>query len=82
MKELDEKDLLKIPEIVEEIKRHLWIESERAGHDLGCEWAKNDWIKNFSKDWLAYHKPFARIASLNSSDMPKKKRRSAKSYLF
>ena len=82
MKEWHENDLLKIPEVVEEIKRHLWIESEKAGRDLGFEWAKDDWMKKFSQAWLAYHKPSAKIASQNFSDVPKQKRRSAKSYLF
>lgn len=57
MKTLDKTQLLKIPEVVDEIHRHLWIESEKAGYDRGFDWAADDWIKRFAKDWIAYHKP-------------------------
>lgn len=33
-----------------EIERHKWIESEKAGRDLGNE-AIKDWIKRFAKDF-------------------------------
>jgi hypothetical protein len=52
-----EKKLLKKREVVEEINRHLWIESEKAGFDLGFEKAKIDWLESFSKAWINYHMP-------------------------
>ena len=43
---------------IEEIQIHKWIESEKAGHDLGSE-AVKDFIKNhaaqFREDWLKNH---------------------------
>ncbi len=75
--------LLAFPEVVEEIKRHLWIESEKAGYDLGFEWAANDWINRFGLEWLKYNQP-----DKQTSDNPpsffgiKLKTRRAKSYTF
>ncbi len=50
-----EKLLLSDRRVIEEINRHLWLESEKAGHDIGFEQAKEDWLKKFSKAWMAYH---------------------------
>jgi len=36
-------------EQVDEIHKHQWIESEKAGHDLGEEWAAIDWISKYAK---------------------------------
>ncbi len=54
-------ELLKDRRVVEEIRRHLWIESEKAGYDIGFEKAKEDWLKNFSKTWLEYHLPIEKL---------------------
>jgi hypothetical protein len=35
----------------EEILRHKWIESEKAGYDIGFERALTDWIVNHRSDW-------------------------------
>ncbi|HXR03670.1 MAG TPA: DUF4032 domain-containing protein [Verrucomicrobiae bacterium] len=35
----------------EEILRHKWIESEKAGHDIGFEQALTDWIVRHRADW-------------------------------
>lgn len=35
----------------EEILRHKWIESEKAGHDIGFERALLDWIRNHRDKW-------------------------------
>ncbi len=37
----------------EEILRHKWIESEKAGHDIGFEQALQDWIRNHRDKWRA-----------------------------
>lgn len=39
---------------VEEIKRHKWIESEKAGYDLG-EQAVRDWILKYAKQFRDAH---------------------------
>jgi hypothetical protein len=35
----------------EEILRHKWIESEKAGHDIGFEHALTDWIIKHRTKW-------------------------------
>ena len=35
----------------EEILRHKWIESEKAGHDIGFERALTDWIVKHRSKW-------------------------------
>ena len=35
----------------EEILRHKWIESEKAGRDIGFEWALIDWIVKYRSKW-------------------------------
>lgn len=35
----------------EEILRHKWIESEKAGYDIGFERALLDWIVRFRTTW-------------------------------
>jgi hypothetical protein len=37
----------------EEILRHKWIESEKAGHDIGFEFALIDWVRNHRDKWRA-----------------------------
>ncbi len=49
--------LLKDREVLNEISRHQWIESEKVGHDVGFEDASIDWLENFSKAWMKYHMP-------------------------
>ena len=51
------KKLLQDKRVVEEIHRHLWIESEKVGHDIGFDRAAEDWLKKFSKAWMDYHLP-------------------------
>ncbi|MBF0486438.1 MAG: hypothetical protein HQL16_07995 [Candidatus Omnitrophica bacterium] len=48
--ELLNEDLVK-----KEIERHRWIESEKAGADIGYEKAANDWLDKFSDAWMKYH---------------------------
>jgi hypothetical protein len=35
----------------DEIMRHKWIESEKAGHDIGFEMALTDWIVKHRARW-------------------------------
>ncbi len=35
----------------EEILKHKWIESEKAGHDIGFERALTDWIIRHRSNW-------------------------------
>lgn len=73
----DPKELLKDKRVIEEINRHLWIESEKAGHDIGFEKAAEDWLKRFSMEWVKYNMP-EKYAAITGSTRPKS--RAAKSY--
>ena len=53
----DHKKLLENKEVIEEINRHLWIESEKAGYDIGFDKAAEDWLTRYSAEWLKYHQP-------------------------
>lgn len=49
--------LLEDRRVVDEISRHQWIESEKAGTDIGFDQAAADWLQNFSHAWMNYHMP-------------------------
>ena len=36
----------------EEILKHKWFESEKAGHDIGFERAQTDWAVRHRSHWL------------------------------
>lgn len=41
----------------EEILKHKWIESEKAGKDIGFERALLDWIRKHRDSWRASRRP-------------------------
>lgn len=51
------KKLLKDRRVVEEIQRHMWIESEKTGCEIDFDQAAQDWLDNFSKAWMNYYMP-------------------------
>ncbi len=60
-------ELLENKDVVQEINRHRWIESEKAGADIAFETAARDWLNRFSDGWLAYHKLEAKAAPKRSA---------------
>ena len=44
----------------EEILKHKWIESEKAGHDIGFERALTDWIINHRARWRKHRQELSR----------------------
>jgi len=68
------KTLLKDPRIVEEINKHLWLESEKAGYDIGFQKAAEDWVERFSGEWMKYNKEQA-----GKTKMTRRKARQTKS---
>lgn len=40
----------------DEILKHKWIESEKAGHDIGFERALTDWIVRYRSGWRRWRK--------------------------
>jgi hypothetical protein len=40
----------------DEILKHKWIQSQKAGHDLGFEWALTDWVVKYRTGWRKWRK--------------------------
>lgn len=38
-----------------EIDRHKWLESEKAGYDVGVEFAMIDWMMNHKSEWKFHY---------------------------
>jgi len=60
MKQIGKKDLLNDRRVVDEINRHLWIESERLGGDITFEKAARDWFDRFADAWTKHYVPSAK----------------------
>lgn len=86
------RDLLKNKLVIEEINRHLWIESQKAGYSIGIERATDEWLKLYAEGWMRYHMPErykvmqekhkkgkAKAQAKKKSAAPQKKRVTAKS---
>ena len=39
----------------DEILKHKWIESEKAGYDIGFEWALTDWALKHRGGWRKWY---------------------------
>ena len=52
---LKNQELLKDDRVQQEVNRHRWLESEKAGTDIGFDKAAADWLTRFSDGWLQYH---------------------------
>ena len=76
---VEHKELLKNKDVIEEINRHLWLESEKAGYDIGFENAAEDWLKRYSQAWIDYH--LQKQRKFPSFKVIGRKTRRAKSYL-
>ena len=69
MKITELRELLKDKRVIEEINKHLWIESQKAGHSIGIERATDEWLRLYAEGWLKYNKPekYQSIKSKKSS---------------
>lgn len=45
-------DLLKDEKVRHEIERFKWIESEKAGYDIGFENASRTWLSQHGENWI------------------------------
>jgi len=66
MKLTDNRELLKDKRVSEEINKHLWIESQKAGYSIGIERATDEWLRLYSEGWMRYHKPEKYVKSKRS----------------
>ena len=48
-------ELLKDKDILNEINKYKWLESEKAGSDIGFERAAREWINTCSNQYLTQH---------------------------
>jgi len=55
MKISELKELLKDTRVMEEIHKHLWIESQKAGYNIGIERATDEWLRLYAEGWMKYH---------------------------
>ncbi|MFT5169526.1 MAG: hypothetical protein ACI8Q2_000134 [Candidatus Omnitrophota bacterium] len=76
-KKIKKKGLLRDKKVVEEINRHLWIESEKAGYDIGFDEAAVDWLENFSKAWMNYYTPKKKVSTKKTASTHKKSAKKA-----
>jgi hypothetical protein len=57
MKISELREVLKDKKVIEEINKHLWIESQKAGYSIGIERATDEWLRLYAEGWLKYHRP-------------------------
>lgn len=57
MKIEDLRALLKNKKVIEEINKHLWIESQKAGYSIGIERATDEWLRLYAMGWMRYNMP-------------------------
>ncbi len=53
----DLRELLKDKRVIEEINKHLWIESQKAGYSIGIERATDEWLRLYAEGWMKYNMP-------------------------
>ncbi len=51
------RELLKDKRVIEEINKHLWIESQKAGYSIGIERATDEWLRLYAVGWMKYNMP-------------------------
>ena len=51
------KELLKDRRVMDEVHKHLWIESQKAGYSIGLERASDEWLSLYAMGWLKYNEP-------------------------
>lgn len=54
---------------IDEIKRHKWYESEKAGHDIGFEHALVDWIVKHRSQWLKHYRKEHPLTPVHATKM-------------
>ena len=68
MTDIIHSELLKDKEVLVEINRYKWLESEKAGYDIGLEKASRQWLELNASTWLARHSNKKEVLN----DKPKK----------
>jgi len=74
MKITELRELLKDKRVIEEINKHLWIESQKSGYSIGIERATDEWLRLYAEGWLKYNCP----QEYSKRKKNKRKKRAAK----
>lgn len=53
----DLREILRDKRVQEEIGKHLWIESQKAGYSIGIERATDEWLRYYAEGWVKFHMP-------------------------
>jgi hypothetical protein len=56
-------ELLKDAKARQEVERYKWIESEKAGRDIGLERACREWLSKYAAAWRKIHSAHKRFAA-------------------
>ena len=43
--------------VMQEINDHLWIESQKAGYNIGIDRAAEEWVRLYAAGWTKYNWP-------------------------
>jgi len=54
-------DLLGDPRVRKEIERYKWVESEKAGYDIGMARANREWLTSCAEAWKKMNQPRKRV---------------------
>ncbi len=57
MEGIKNQELMTDQRVKQEIERHRWLESEKAGRDIGYEQAARDWMTRYSDGWMKVNMP-------------------------
>ncbi len=55
MKIVSSREMLRDQDVLKEINRYKWIQSEKEGSDIGFERAAREWINSYSNSYLNSH---------------------------
>ncbi|MBZ0098554.1 MAG: hypothetical protein K8F30_05695 [Taibaiella sp.] len=69
------RELLEDKRVIEEINKHLWIESQKAGYSIGAERATDEWLRLYALDWMKYNLP-EQYAQFTKKKVVKKRKKS------
>lgn len=72
MKLTDLRGLLKDKRVIEEINKHLWIESQKVGYSIGIERATDEWLRLYADGWVKYNMPDKYASSRKKAKNKKK----------
>ncbi len=72
------KGLLKDKRVIEEINKHLWIESQKAGYNIGFERAMDEWLRLYAEGWMKYHMPEKYAEAQKAKEKKAKARKSVR----